>query len=383
MRRKKNIAIVFLTLLLAGTMPITTLALTTQEKIDQAEQEKKETEGKLSDTKENIDSMKGVQDSLKGQLNNLNEQLTAVGNDLNALEKQIAEQEEQIRLTQAALEEARQKAEAQYELMKTRIRIIYEQGETSYMEMLLTCDNFADILNRAEYISEASRYDRMMLEEYRNTRDEVERQEIALETELDGLNDMKIQVQAKQSQVSGLVSQTANSIAAYADEIDEAEESAREYEAEIAAQEQNLAALRKQLEEEKRLSALAASSAKRDISEVVFADGDRFLLANLIYCEAGGEPYAGQVAVGAVVINRLLSSVYPDTITGVIYQNRQFSPVKSGRLAAALAVNKATESCYRAADEAMAGVTNVGNCVYFRTPIPGLTGISIGGHIFY
>ncbi|MDO4514298.1 MAG: cell wall hydrolase [Lachnospiraceae bacterium] len=383
MRRKKNIAIVFLTLLLAGTMPITTLALTTQEKIDQAEQEKKETEGKLSDTKENIDSMKGVQDSLKGQLNNLNEQLTAVGNDLNALEKQIAEQEEQIRLTQAALEEARQTAEAQYELMKTRIRIIYEQGETSYMEMLLTCDNFADILNRAEYISEASRYDRMMLEEYRNTRDEVERQEIALETELDGLNDMKIQVQAKQSQVSGLVSQTANSIAAYADEIDEAEESAREYEAEIAAQEQNLAALRKQLEEEKRLSALAASSAKRDISEVVFADGDRFLLANLIYCEAGGEPYAGQVAVGAVVINRLLSSVYPDTITGVIYQNRQFSPVKSGRLAAALAVNKATESCYRAADEAMAGVTNVGNCVYFRTPIPGLTGISIGGHIFY
>ena len=383
MRRKKNIAIVFLTLLLAGTMPITTLALTTQEKIDQAEQEKKETEGKLSDTKENIDSMKGVQDSLKGQLNNLNEQLTAVGNDLNALEKQIVEQEEQIRLTQAALEEARQTAEAQYELMKTRIRIIYEQGETSYMEMLLTCDNFADILNRAEYISEASRYDRMMLEEYRNTRDEVERQEIALETELDGLNDMKIQVQAKQSQVSGLVSQTANSIAAYADEIDEAEESAREYEAEIAAQEQNLAALRKQLEEEKRLSALAASSAKRDISEVVFADGDRFLLANLIYCEAGGEPYAGQVAVGAVVINRLLSSVYPDTITGVIYQNRQFSPVKSGRLAAALAVNKATESCYRAADEAMAGVTNVGNCVYFRTPIPGLTGISIGGHIFY
>lgn len=383
MRRKKNIAIVFLTLLLAGAMPITTLALTTQEKIDQAEQEKKETEGKLSDTKENIDSMKGVQDSLKGQLNNLNEQLTAVGNDLNALEKQIAEQEEQIRLTQAALEEARQTAEAQYELMKTRIRIIYEQGETSYMEMLLTCDNFADILNRAEYISEASRYDRMMLEEYRNTRDEVERQEIALETELDGLNDMKIQVQAKQSQVSGLVSQTANSIAAYADEIDEAEESAREYEAEIAAQEQNLAALRKQLEEEKRLSALAASSAKRDISEVVFADGDRFLLANLIYCEAGGEPYAGQVAVGAVVINRLLSSVYPDTITGVIYQNGQFSPVKSGRLAAALAVNKATESCYRAADEAMAGVTNVGNCVYFRTPIPGLTGISIGGHIFY
>ncbi len=116
---------------------------------------------------------------------------------------------------------------------------------------------------------------------------------------------------------------------------------------------------------------------------MTFADGDRYLLANLIYCEAGGEPYAGQVAVGAVVINRLLSSKFPDTITGVIYQNKQFSPVASGRLALALANNKATAACYQAADEAMAGVSNVGDCYFFRTPIEGLTGISIGGHIFY
>ena len=84
-----------------------------------------------------------------------------------------------------------------------------------------------------------------------------------------------------------------------------------------------------------------------------------------------------------MVINRLLSSVYPDTVTGVIYQNRQFSPVGSGRLALALAEDRATAACYQAADEAMSGVSNVGNCVYFRTPIEGLTGLSIGGHIFY
>ena len=113
------------------------------------------------------------------------------------------------------------------------------------------------------------------------------------------------------------------------------------------------------------------------------SDYDLLLLAALIYCEAGGEPYAGQLAVGAVVINRVLSSVYPNTMVGVIYQKYQFSPVGSGRLAIAMAENRATASCYKAADEAMAGQTNVGNCVYFRTPIPGLTGIQIGGHIFY
>ena len=87
--------------------------------------------------------------------------------------------------------------------------------------------------------------------------------------------------------------------------------------------------------------------------------------------------------MGAVVINRVLSSVYPDTVVGVIYQNKQFSPVASGRLALALAEGRATADCYRAADEAMAGVTNVGNCVYFRTPIEGLSDTQIGGHIFY
>ncbi|MBP5471577.1 MAG: cell wall hydrolase [Lachnospiraceae bacterium] len=116
---------------------------------------------------------------------------------------------------------------------------------------------------------------------------------------------------------------------------------------------------------------------------MTWEENDRYLLANLMYCEAGGEPYDGQVAVGAVVINRLLSARYPDTLTGVIYQRGQFSPAGSGRLAIALAQNKATSSCYQAADEAMSGVTNVGTCVYFRTPIEGLTGIQIGHHIFY
>ena len=68
---------------------------------------------------------------------------------------------------------------------------------------------------------------------------------------------------------------------------------------------------------------------------------------------------------------------------GVVYQSRQFSPVGSGRLDLALGANKANADCYKAAEEAMSGVTNVGNCVYFRTPVEGLNGINIGGHVFY
>ena len=375
---------VLVSLFLVAAMSVSVVyAQTTQEKIDQAEKEKKDTENKLDNANQNIDSLKGSQNALKGQLNNLNEQLEQVGDNLNQLESRISSKQQDILQTQAALEEAQQVEQEQYELMKARIKFLYEQGESSYLELLLTSKNLGDILNRAEYISEVNLYDQRLLQEYQTTCAQVAETEQQLQTQLADLGDMKVQVEAEQSKVSGLVSQTANSIAGYANEIDAAEAEAENYENLIAQQNQNIAALKKQLAEERRLSNLAASSAKRDISEVTFADGDRYLLANLIYCEAGGEPYEGKVAVGAVVINRVLSSVYPDTVTGVIYQRKQFSPVASGRLAAALAAGKATQSCYQAADEAMAGVTNVGNCVYFRTPIEGLTGISIGGHIFY
>jgi len=381
---KKNMAMVLVSLFLVAAMSVSVVyAQTTQEKIDQAEKEKKDTENKLDNANQNIDSLKGSQNALKGQLNNLNEQLEQVGDNLNQLESRISSKQQDILQTQAALEEAQQVEQEQYELMKARMKFLYEQGESSYLELLLTSKSLGDILNRAEYISEVNLYDQQLLQEYQTTCAQVAETEQQLQTQLADLGDMKVQVEAEQSKVSGLVSQTANSIAGYANEIDAAEAEAENYENLIAQQNQNIAALKKQLAEERRLSNLAASSAKRDISEVTFADGDRYLLANLIYCEAGGEPYEGKVAVGAVVINRVLSSVYPDTVTGVIYQRKQFSPVASGRLAAALAAGKATQSCYQAADEAMAGVTNVGNCVYFRTPIEGLTGISIGGHIFY
>lgn len=364
-------------------LPSSVYALTTQEKINQAEQEKKQTEGKLSDTKDNLNGLQTQQTALQGTLNNLNTQLTDVSNKLADLDTKITTKESDITQTKADLEKAKQTADDQYAAMKKRIQFMYENGSFSMMETLLSAKDFSDMMNYMDYVSALSAYDRQKLTEYQNTRDQIAAKEAELEKQKKELSAAKVEQQAEQSRVSGLVSTTSNSITQYADQISDAEKAAEAYEAQITAQESNISALKVQLAKEIAMSKLASQSAKRDISQVTFADGDRTLLANLIYCEAGGEPYAGQLAVGAVVINRVLSSVYPDTVTGVIYQNKQFSPVASGRYAIALAENKATASCYQAADEAMSGVSNVGNCVYFRTPIEGLTGISIGGHIFY
>ena len=382
--RFRIIAVLLTVTLYFSCLPVTNAyAETTQEKLDKAQQSHQETTSKLNETKENLDSLNEVKDSLQGKLQQLNSELTEVSDTLEDLEDKISDKEAEIEQTQADLETAKETEETQYENMKKRIQFMYEKKDYVYTEMLFASGSFGEFLNKNSYIEQLSKYDRKMLMEYQETRQSIEEQEAKLEKEKKELDDYKAEVVEQQKKVSSYVNQTSSSISQYSGQIEDAQAEALAYEAKAKEEEENIAYLKKKLAEEIALSKLAAQSSWRDISEGEFQEGDRYLVASIIYCEAGGEPYAGQLAVGAVVINRVLSSVYPDTVVGVVYQNKQFSPVASGRLALALAEGRATAACYKAADEAMAGQTNVGGCVYFRTPIDGLSGIQIGGHIFY
>lgn len=354
-----------------------------EQKIEEEKNKKKDTEGKIDESRNELDSLNSTTNTLKGELNTLNQNLSEVSDHLSDLETQITDKNSEIETTQAELAEAKQTEEDQYAAMKKRIQFMYEKQDYILMETLFASANFSELLNRSNYIESLTAYDREQLELFKQTRERIEETEEQLQQEMNELEALKAEVEAEQSRVSGLVSSTSGKISSYQNEIAQTEEEMRAYEEQLAQQNASIEQLQKELEEERRLSALAAKSAWRDISEITFAEGDRYLLANLIYCEAGNQPYEGQLAVGAVVMNRVMSAVFPDTVVGVIYQNKQFSPVASGRLALALSRGDATESCYRAADAAMSGQTTVGNCLFFRTPIEGLSGQLIGGHVFY
>ena len=133
-----------------------------------------------------------------------------------------------------------------------------------------------------------------------------------------------------------------------------------------------------------RERAAAAAEAKRvQRKEAVMATATELeILGALIQCEAGGEPYEGQVAVGAVVMNRVRSSGYPNSITEVIYASGQFVPASGGRMES-LILNKTTRaSCMQAAQEAINGVCNVGDALHFRRN-NGRPGLVIGNHVFW
>ncbi len=355
----------------------------TKEEIDRTEKEKDTLQDELDRTQENLGNLEGKRDSLEKELSYLNTQMNAVVSNLEELDGQIREKEQEIADTLEALEEARATEERQKASMAAMVRSEYERQEDSYLAALLTAGSLSGLLNLADQMEKVAAYDQKMLDTYIDNRVLIEEQEARLQTEKTELEELIAQAQAEKDKVSGLIDQASSSINQYSNQISDAERKALAYEAEIKKKEEDLDYLRQKLAEEIALSQAAANGVWRNISEVAFAEGDRKLLANLIYCEAGGEPYDGQVAVGSVVINRVLSSQFPDTVVGVVYQGGQFSPVASGRLELALAADLATDSCYRAADAAMSGVTNVGSCVFFRTPIEGLSGINIGGHVFY
>ncbi len=91
------------------------------------------------------------------------------------------------------------------------------------------------------------------------------------------------------------------------------------------------------------------------------------LMAAIIFCEAGNQSYTGKVAVGAVIMNRVESGRFPNTIKGVIYQSGQFTPAMTGKLARVLASGNIPSSCYEAARAALNGESPVGNALFFNT----------------
>lgn len=135
----------------------------------------------------------------------------------------------------------------------------------------------------------------------------------------------------------------------------------------------------KEIADEERAKELAKLSKNR--GAVPTSVSDVTLLAALIQAEAGNQPYEGKLAVGAVVMNRVRSGGYPNTIVGVITAPGQFPPATNGTVAA-IAAKGPSASCMQAAQAAVDGQTTVGGALHFGR-VGKAAGVVIGSHVFY
>ncbi len=354
----------------------------TARRLQDARNDKANAERGLEKTEGDLETLNSESDDVKTYLIQVDQKLQEANRKLQEYDELVEEKERSIEDAGKQIEQTRQEQIKRKQNMKGRIKYMYEQGSESYLDILLNSRSFSDFLNKAAYFESINQYDRKMLEEYTRTETKVQEQETELIAQKETLVVLQEECRQKTAEVYQEVIAASSSLSQYTEEIAQKEAQALAYEKEIEEKENDIVSLQEQYKKELALSMESAAMGSRDLSDIVFAAGDLDLMAAIIECEAGGESYTGKVAVGAVVLNRVRSPKFPNTVLEVLMSPRQFSPVGSGRFSMVLA-RGANASCYQAAQDAMAGASPVGNCLFFRTPIPGLTGQQIGGHIFY
>ena len=395
----------------------------TQNAIDQAEDEKEQLEQELEQQEQERENLEDQKETAEDRLKNLKAQYQSIASDIAALEKKQAEKVAEIEAKTKELEEAIEIQEQQYANMKLRIQYMYEKPEDSLFGLFLKDFSIIEILNRVDHTLKIQEYDRQQLEEYTATAKELDLQKQELEAAKEELAGLIKESEAQQAKVSALQKETKASISSYLNQIAAAQEEIGNTEAAIEAkskalqelyrkaQEEEAAERRRQAEEAaKRLQeALANGTIKPEDSGIVYGElnlsqAEMDMLTAMIYCESRGESYEGQLAVGHVIINRVRSSKFPNSLEAVLRQGKQFEPAGSGRFDIVLTAywekipgiigQSEWNSCQKAAMVCVNSDSNVGESLFFRThkPVPQLAenleaaGVPywiIGNHIFY
>lgn len=223
MKLKKVFAV-----LLAGVISISAqsavFASTTEEQIADAKAQKAAAQSQLEAQQANMASLESKKQELESYLEELNTQYNDLTNSISELSIQAAQKEEELNSLKEQLEEAKQKSDKQYEDMKKRIVYMYENGSASMLELLLSSQDLAQFLNRAENISQISQYDRDMLQKYKDLQAEIKAQEEQAQEEAAAIGDLLTEKSSRQQEVQALTASTNENIQSYIYQISSSQE---------------------------------------------------------------------------------------------------------------------------------------------------------------
>ena len=231
-----------------------------KEKLSAVESEKQKVEEKLQELSALKSDAAAYIQKLDGELADLQGQIDSLGT-------QMTEKNAEIEATKVQLADAKAREEEQYASMKLRIKYMYENGDTNFLDLLFEAESLSDMLNRAEYIQKVSEYDRQKLDEFVAVRNEIEETELRLTEEYNELDRMKQETEAKQSSVEALQADKQKELESYNTKIQDANADIAQMQSEIAgiqeairAEENQIAAIEAEIrrqEEEARKKAEA------------------------------------------------------------------------------------------------------------------------------
>ena len=220
--------------------------------INKAKDEKKALQSGLTNVKEIKKQLEKSKAELADYVEELDAELVAIQNKINDLKNLITEKEEEIDQKAQELTEALSVQQAQYEAMKSRIKFMYEKGDSLSLELLFGSDSFGDMLSKAEYIEMLSAYDRRMLDEYVAYAEYVALCKQSLEEEKEVLDEAKAAVEEEEASLNELIEAKEQEMYRVSGDIQNKEAAIREYEADIAEQNDAIKALEAAVAEERK-----------------------------------------------------------------------------------------------------------------------------------
>ena len=250
----RRITALGLMLVLAAGIPIQASSASTEKvteddastkSLQEAQDEKAQLEKALKEAQSTIEDLKDSKGDIESKVTELNQQLIDISARITDLENQLTAKSEDIQETKDELAGAKEREAQQYADMKVRIQFMYENGQTSYLEALLSSRNISEFLNSADYIAQIQSYDRQKLTEYQDTVESSVNLEAQLEQEYTDLEALKSTVESNKATVAAMMRQKESELADISGDIEDAQSDADYYAAEIQAQEELIAAIKR------------------------------------------------------------------------------------------------------------------------------------------
>lgn len=242
MRRRMNRFLSGLLVLSLGWGMVLEVQATT---VEEAKQEAEELEEQKEQAEQKAEELENQKNQTEAEKNSLTTQLNTILGEMQETQEKMLKKEEEIEAKEEELTQAKIDENDQYESMKKRIKFMYENGDMHFLELLVNSENISEFLNKAEYVSEISEYDRNMLTEFQEVVKQVEEQEAELQAEYEELSGLQVQLGEQQAEVQALLDATNTKLADLETQIGDNAAKLQELiaEAEAAAERQRQAEL--------------------------------------------------------------------------------------------------------------------------------------------
>jgi len=294
---------------------------TTNDDINKAKDTQKNTQQQIADTKNLLAQLEKDKSDALTYINALNQKMDEIDFQIYDLTEQIGAKETQITENEALLEQAKIDSVQQYAAMKLRIQYMYEHESESYVEVLLASKDMGDLLNKSEYFSKITSYDREMLVRYAETEKTIQDTEVALQNEHAELEDAMVSVEAQKSSLELVGSAKATELA----NIESKAEEAAAYNTQLAnaAKEQEALVVKMEAAEAKRqqeaeaAAAAAAAKGASGTSTLLSYSGGTFawpVPTSTVISSRFGDKDDRQVAHNGIDIRATISKVEGDKI---------------------------------------------------------------------